>query len=612
MVHNIRITFGAQTQPQIEVQQGDYNSRTIQAFCYTTSGTLMNFDGKTVSVVYDVSGNPSEEYPVAVSGNMLTFTMPGLSASAAGSGKLQLRIYGQESLLHSAVIPYTVKASLEPGQGQEDQVPLLVLLIQQAQEVIAEANAASDRANKVADDVQEKLDSGAFIGPKGDQGPQGPKGDPGPQGPKGEQGEQGQQGPQGDQGPQGEQGEKGEKGDTGAQGAPGLDAPQINDTQITTTNPWSSMQIVNTLCPPFTVSGATVQCTPVANYPLDVQVAITPTQEGTGDPSPENVRPIVGWDSVNVTRCGKNLLDISNMQTITKGGVTFQLENGGIHVSGTATNNVDSPIFKMFLPSGTYIDNMKKANFSWLHGSSFVVQRSDGTNYYYTASNPFTINEDEKSLYWYFVVKNGATVDEIVYPQIELGSTTTAYEPYQGNTATLTLPETIYGGTVDVVTGVGSAQYIYRELAISDMDNSEDFPGWRNVPWINDVKHRPASDGDFATLGIYGVTNIAGISKGMFWNSHGTQVYTLPESWGGKNQSQIKEAYPNLVVQFCLQLVTPTPFQATGNAPIPALPGTNTVYTDAGNITVTGASDPIATITALQDRVSALESAALN
>lgn len=347
MIHTIRITFGAQTQPQIEIQQGDYNSRTIQALCYTSSGALMSFDGKTVSVVYEIAGNPSEEYPVAVSGNMLTFTMPGLSASDAGAGKLQLRIYGQESLLHSAVIPYTVKASLEPGQGQEDQVPLLVLLVQQAQEAIDGANAASDRANKVANDVQEKLDSGAFIGPKGDQGPQGPKGDPGPQGPQGEQGEQGQQGPQGDQGPQGEQGEKGEKGekgDTGAQGTPGLDAPQINDTQITTKNPWSSMQIVNTLCPPFTVSGSVVQCTPVANSPLDVQVEITPTQEGTGDPSPDNVRPITGWDSVNIWRAGKNLLDWSKVSAsvYTPYGLSFEKKENSIRVFGTSTRNGDS------------------------------------------------------------------------------------------------------------------------------------------------------------------------------------------------------------------------------------------------------------------------------
>ena len=328
----------------------------------------------------------------------------------------------------------------------------------------------------------------------------------------------------------------------------------LNDGVITSENGWSSMQIVKTLCPPFTVSGATVQCTPVANYPLGVQVEITPMQEGTGDPSPENVRPIVGRDSVSVIRCGKNLLDISNMQTITRNGVTFQLENGGIHVSGTATGNVDSPIFKIFLSSGTYIDNMKKANFSWLLGTSFVVQRSDGSNYYYTANQPFTIKEDEKPLYWYFMVRNGATLDEIVYPQIELGSTTTAYEPYQGNTYTVWLGQTVYGGTLDVRTG--TLTVTHGEIAAY---NGEALPG----EWI--------SDRDVYATGTQ--------------PSIGAQVvYDLVES-------QTIQLAPQQII---------------------ALSGTNTLYADAGNITVTGASDPIATITALQNRVSALESAQTN
>ena len=56
-----------------------------------------------------------------------------------------------------------------------------------------------------------------------------------------------------------------------------------------------------------------------------------------------------------------------------------------------------------------------------------------------------------------------------------------------------------------------------------------------------------------------------------------------------------------------------TPFEISLDAVnVLALSGTNTLYADAGNITVTGASDPIATITALQSRVSALESAQTN
>ena len=154
------------------------------------------------------------------------------------------------------------------------------------------------------------------------------------------------------------------------------------------------------------------------------------------------------------------------------------------------------------------------------------------------------------------------------------------------NTYDIALPETVYGGTVDCVTGVGENTYIFKELAISDMDNDEDFPGWRNMSWINDVKHNPKPDGGFDALGIYGVTNIADISQDIFWNSNGTRIYTLPQYWGGKTQSQIKEAYPDLVVQFCLQLVTPTPFQATGNRQLTSFAGYNTIYTNGDSMTL--------------------------
>ena len=63
-------------------------------------------------------------------------------------------------------------------------------------------------------------------------------------------------------------------------------------------------------------------------------------------------------------------------------------------------------------------------------------------------------------------------------------------------------------------------------------------------------------------------------------------------------------------VTVAYKLATPAPIQATGNAPISALPGVNTIYSDADSVTVTGRADPIHTIQALSDRVEALENAA--
>ena len=66
--------------------------------------------------------------------------------------------------------------------------------------------------------------------------------------------------------------------------------------------PWSSKNIVDMLCPPLEESGNPVVCYPVAGYPLGVKASWEPAQEGSGTPSPENIRPIKGRASVTVNR----------------------------------------------------------------------------------------------------------------------------------------------------------------------------------------------------------------------------------------------------------------------------------------------------------------------
>ena len=154
------------------------------------------------------------------------------------------------------------------------------------------------------------------------------------------------------------------------------------------------------------------------------------------------------------------------------------------------------------------------------------------------------------------------------------------------NTYDVALPETVYGGTVDCVTGAGSNQYFFKELTIADMNNSEDFPGWKNQDWVNACKTKPVENGSFIALGIYGTTNIVNVSEKYFFYFNGTTLYSLPSYWGGKTQSQIKEAYPDLVVQFCLKLATPEPFQATGNRQLTSFAGYNTIYTNGDSMTL--------------------------
>lgn len=152
------------------------------------------------------------------------------------------------------------------------------------------------------------------VGPQGQPGIQGVQGRTGPQGPQGEKGETGEvgpQGPKGDPGETGPQGPKGDKGDTGAQGpagadgkdgAPGKDAT-VDDTAVGT-DAWSSKHIVDVLCPPIEETGNPVVCYPVVGSKLGCKVSWEPVQAGSGDPSPDNIRPISGRETVSVERCG--------------------------------------------------------------------------------------------------------------------------------------------------------------------------------------------------------------------------------------------------------------------------------------------------------------------
>ncbi len=77
----------------------------------------------------------------------------------------------------------------------------------------------------------------------------------------------------------------------------------IDDTTVGT-DAWSSKHLVDMLCPPLEETGNPVQCYPVANYPLGVVTSWEPVQEGSGEPSLDNIRPIKWRDAVEVTRLG--------------------------------------------------------------------------------------------------------------------------------------------------------------------------------------------------------------------------------------------------------------------------------------------------------------------
>ena len=95
---------------------------------------------------------------------------------------------------------------------------------------------------------------------------------------------------------------------------------EIDDTAIDG-DTWSSKHIVDMLCPKVEKSGTLVQMDGMlGGYPLGVKVSWTPTQEGSGDPSPENIRPIKGRDSVRVERREDDLAYTLTLPSTVYGG----------------------------------------------------------------------------------------------------------------------------------------------------------------------------------------------------------------------------------------------------------------------------------------------------
>ena len=333
------------------------------------------------------------------------------------------------------------------------------------------------------------------------------------------------------------------------QGQPGKDGVQINDEAVNKTEAWSSKKILDTLCPPFTETGNPITCTPVDDYPLDVTVTMEPIQEGTGDPSPDNVRPITGRDSVQVTRCGKNLLSLNTfiqhlatIGTIRWGCVTPIIPSGQYSWRAKyKTEDHDAPYIYLdrIYTDGTtagplYISTEKDE----LNTTGLINVEKPGMLFVYSATNAYQTEEASKE-----------NIEKLLI-QIQLGESADTYEPYQGSTTTLTLPETIYGGEVDAVSGVGSKEWGYIASY-----NGEPLP----AEWISD-----------------------------------RDVYAAGTT-------------PTTGAQVAYKLATPEPFQATGNQPIPAIAGENTVYTDGDSLTVSGRTNPLSTIQTMQAQITALQ-----
>ena len=189
-----------------------------------------------------------------------------------------------------------------------------------------------------------------------------------------------------------------------------------------------------------------------------LKVNIVPAQSGSGDPSPSNVRPISGRNSVKVTRAGKNLLPMEIQSGSYGNGVTITV-NPDLSITYNKPNETNwtaNVLGTFMLQAGTYTliedaDGSQNARISLKK----LPDNTEIVNTRWTKRLTFTLTEATQ-IYADFSRASQAT-DLVIKFMIFKGNTATAsdYEPYKGNTYDISLASagTVYGGTLDVVSG---------------------------------------------------------------------------------------------------------------------------------------------------------------
>ena len=205
----------------------------------------------------------------------------------------------------------------------------------------------------------------------------------------------------------------------------------------------------------------------IANCKLQLEIGSTAT---TFAPY-SNICPISGWTGLTAYRTGKNLLDLSWFTSQTVNGVTFAKgDDGQISISGTATGTINLNGQYFLLPPGTYtLSGSINKNQLYIYDAATNTVLVENVN-----GNVRTVTTTEqKTVYLRIRVGNGETVDGIVKPMLNVGSTASPYTEYTGESYPVTFPDgqTVYGGTIDPINVVLKVDMAYEQITASYLNS---------------------------------------------------------------------------------------------------------------------------------------------
>lgn len=370
-------------------------------------------------------------------------------------------------------------------------------------------------------------------------------------------------------------------------GADGDPSELIDDTAIAEDSTWSSEKAYNSVLAPVEFSGNPVTFEGrKKGAPIHTVVSWEPKQEGTGDPSPDNVRPIVGLDEVTVALSGMNLLDYNATSVVSYASFGLQTEKVGdnsFRVYGTSDRSASNASFNIASNSQTCLRGKGYTiHVLPISGCENIIRayglRTESEPYIALVAN-ITSGQSYDMRFRLMITPDNAV------PQ--------KYVPFSSTTATLDLPSTVYGGEMDLATGEGVETWNKYEFTGNEafsinsqiqqnsqknayqctIDVSDGFNA--NAPAVCNAFKYDTWSGLFVA-NSFSLINNAG---GVIIQTDGVQSV---EEFTAYLSAQYSAGTPVTVVY---KLATPQPIQATGSQLLPALSGNNTIVTNADTLT---------------------------
>jgi len=337
----------------------------------------------------------------------------------------------------------------------------------------------------------------------------------------------------------------------------------------------------NTVVGELEFTGDVVQFNTGSSVPIrKLEVSMEPVQSGSGDPSPENVRPISGWTGCNVTRTGKNLFNPSAVEDGTFDQTT------GEKIPGTQSQQRSTYFVKC--NPGDEIIQKNNASLSmrlfYFNGTSYVSSVAIANN---------TVKTVPANVDRFYFSSGTSAFSAYTNLQIEFGSAADAYEPYTGETITTefpTPPGTVYGGTLDLITGVLTVTWAKSTKDLQTIAYSTASSGAkRYFTFAEDVdgtEYTNAICNVFKSTEITSSTTDVGIGTILSGGTNPRIAIRPPDVENISTVNEFKTYLATLgTIDIIFKMNTPQTYQLTPQE-VNTLVGDNTVYSDAGTVDV--------------------------